>query len=341
MKFVDEAIVRVQAGDGGNGCVSFRREKFIPFGGPDGGDAGDGGSVFFVAEQNLNTLIDFRFERDFRAKRGENGRGANCNGAAGDDMYIRVPVGTIVTDEDTEEVIGDLVEAGQVLMVAKGGWHGLGNARFKSSTNRAPRQASNGTPGEVRRLKLELKLLADIGLLGMPNAGKSTLIRSISSAKPKVADYPFTTLYPNLGVVKVDYERSFVVADVPGLIEGAAEGVGLGIQFLKHLSRTSFLLHMVDVAPYGEFGDPVENVQKIEAELVKFSEELSGRERWLVLNKLDLLSEAEAEERCQSIIDSLDWKGPVFRISGITKQGTQELVYKIMDRLEERREEQK
>ncbi len=341
MKFVDEAIVRVQAGDGGNGCVSFRREKFIPFGGPDGGDAGDGGSVFFVAEQNLNTLIDFRFERDFRAKRGENGRGANCNGAAGEDMYIRVPIGTIVTDEDTEEVIGDLVEAGQVLMVAKGGWHGLGNARFKSSTNRAPRQASNGTPGEIRRLKLELKLLADIGLLGMPNAGKSTLIRSISSAKPKVADYPFTTLYPNLGVVKVDYERSFVVADVPGLIEGAAEGVGLGIQFLKHLSRTSFLLHMVDIAPYGEFGDPVESVQKIEAELSKFSEELSGRERWLVLNKLDLLPDDEADERCQEIIDGLGWQGPVFKISGISKQGTQELVYKIMERLEERRDELK
>ena len=336
MKFVDEAFVRVQAGDGGNGCVGFRREKYIPFGGPDGGDGGDGGSVYFVADEGLNTLIDFRFNRDFRAERGENGSGANCTGRGGDDLIVRVPVGTSVFDQDTEELIGDLVKPGQKLMVAKGGWHGLGNTRFKSSTNRAPRKATPGTPGEVRRLHLELKVLADIGLLGLPNAGKSTFIRSVSSAKPKVADYPFTTLYPNLGVVKVDYERSFVIADVPGLIEGASEGVGLGIQFLKHLSRTRLLLHLVDVAPF-DGTDPAESVDKIAAELGRFSPDLAARDRWLVLNKVDLLAPEEVESRCDEIVRKLGWQGPVFRISAISKQGTRELTFKVMEFLEERR----
>ncbi len=336
MKFVDEAFVRVQAGDGGNGCVGFRREKYIPFGGPDGGDGGDGGSVYFVADENLNTLIDFRFNRDFRAERGQNGSGANCTGKSGDDLYVRVPVGTSVIDQDTEELIGDLVRPGQKLMVAKGGWHGLGNTRFKSSTNRAPRKATPGTPGEVRRLHLELKVLADVGLLGLPNAGKSTFIRSVSSAKPKVADYPFTTLYPNLGVVKVDYERSFVIADVPGLIEGASEGAGLGIQFLKHLSRTRLLLHLVDVAPFDE-SDPVDNAKKIATELARFSPELAARERWLVLNKIDLLPPEEVDGRCDEIVRALDWQGPVFRIAAISKQGTQALTFKVMGFLEESR----
>ncbi len=336
MKFVDEAFIRVQAGDGGNGCVSFRREKYIPFGGPDGGDGGDGGSVYFVADENLNTLIDFRYERDYRAKRGENGSGGNCTGKSGEDLYIRVPVGTTVIDQDTEEVIGDLVAAGQVLMVAKGGWHGLGNTRFKSSTNRAPRKATPGTPGEVRRLHLELKVLADVGLLGLPNAGKSTFIRAVSAARPKVADYPFTTLYPNLGVVKVDYERSFVIADVPGLIEGASEGAGLGIQFLKHLSRTRLLLHLVDVAPF-DGSDPADSARKIAAELERFSPELAGRERWLVLNKIDLLPEDEREARCRQIVEALDWQGPVFNIAAISKEGTQALIYKVMEFLEANR----
>ncbi|HGX93330.1 MAG TPA: Obg family GTPase CgtA [Candidatus Tenderia sp.] len=336
MKFVDEAFVRVQAGDGGNGCIGFRREKYIPFGGPDGGDGGDGGSVYFVADENLNTLIDFRFNRDFRAERGQNGSGANCTGKGGDDLIVRVPVGTSVFDQDTEELIGDLVEPGQRLMVAKGGWHGLGNTRFKSSTNRAPRKATPGTPGEVRRLHLELKVLADVGLLGLPNAGKSTFIRSVSSAKPKVADYPFTTLYPNLGVVKVDYERSFVIADVPGLIEGASEGAGLGIQFLKHLSRTRLLLHLVDVAPFDE-SDPVDNVRKIATELAQFSPELAARDRWLVLNKVDLLPAEEVDARCEEIVKRLNWQGPVFRISAISGQGTQALTFKVMELLEENR----
>lgn len=335
MKFVDEAFIRIQAGDGGNGCVSFRREKYIPFGGPDGGDAGDGGSIYFVADENINTLVDFRFARDFRAKRGENGRGANCTGKGGEDLYIRVPVGTLVKDKETEELIGDLTFTGQELLAAKGGWHGLGNTRFKSSTNRAPRKATSGTPGEVRHLQLELKLLADVGLLGLPNAGKSTLIRSISSAKPKVADYPFTTLEPNLGVVKVDYERSFVVADVPGLIEGASDGAGLGIQFLKHLSRTHLLLHLVDIAPCGDCSDPVEDARKIVLELEQFSTELGQRERWLVLNKTDLLAEGEAERRCAEVVEGLAWVGPVFKISAIAKEGTQALVYAVMARLEQ------
>jgi len=341
MKFIDEAIVRVEAGNGGNGVISFRREKYIPFGGPDGGDGGDGGSVIFEACEDLNTLADFRFQKVFRAEHGKKGAGAQCTGKGGDDLVVPVPVGTIVTDQDTHEVIGDLVKVGQRVKVAQGGFHGLGNTRFKSSTNRAPRKKTDGTPGEQRILQLELKLLADVGLLGMPNAGKSTLIRAVSSARPKVADYPFTTLYPNLGVVSIAAHRSFVVADIPGLIEGAAEGAGLGIQFLKHLSRTGLLLHLVDVSPYGGSGDPVDDVKKIENELEKYSGELAGQDRWLVLNKLDLLPEEEREERCQNIINGLDWQGPVYKISAIQKQGTSQLSYNIMEYLEAIREKQK
>lgn len=334
MKFVDEVTIHVQAGDGGNGCASFRREKFIPFGGPDGGDGGDGGSVYLVADVNLNTLVDFRYTRKFRAERGQNGMGRDCTGKGGEDRRIPVPVGTVVTDAATGEIIGDLIEPGQILMVAKGGVHGVGNTRFKSSTNRSPRQFTKGTPGEVRDLKMELKVLADVGLLGMPNAGKSTLIRAISAARPKVADYPFTTLIPNLGVVRVSNHRSFTVADIPGLIEGAAEGAGLGIQFLKHVSRTRLLLHLVDIAPLGETSDPVEDVRVIERELGKFSPELASRERWLVLNKLDLLPADEREARCNDIVHRLAWQGPVFRIAAISGEGTQEMVYKAMGYLE-------
>lgn len=338
MKFVDEADIRVEAGKGGNGCVSFRREKYIPFGGPDGGDGGDGGSVFVVADESLNTLVDLRYQRDFRAENGQPGMGRNMTGKGGSDLEIALPVGTIVYDKDTSEVLADLTEIGQRVKIAQGGFHGLGNTRFKSSTNRAPRQSTNGTPGEVRQLHLELKVLADVGLLGLPNAGKSTLIRSVSSAKPKVADYPFTTLYPNLGVVSIESHRSFVIADIPGLIEGAAEGAGLGIQFLKHVSRTLLLLHLVDVAPY-DGSDPVESVRTIERELGKFSEELLGRERWLVLNKVDLLPEEEREAVCNDIIERLGWEGPVYRIAALAKQGTDRLVQDIMTHMEREREE--
>ncbi len=341
MKFVDEATIVVMGGDGGSGCVGFRREKCLPFGGPDGGDGGNGGSVYLVAAVNLNTLADFRYSRQFRAPRGQNGMGDDCTGRGGEDLYVSVPVGTTIIDADTEEVMGDLVKAEQTLLVAKGGWHGLGNARFKSSTNRAPRQFTPGTPGEIHNLRLELKLLADVGLLGMPNAGKSTLIRAISAARPKVADYPFTTLYPNLGVVSVAPHRSFVVADIPGLIEGAAEGAGLGIQFLKHLSRTSLLLHMVDCAPFGDTSDPVEDVRILEAELEKFSEDLAARERWLVLNKVDLLPEDERDAHCQDIVARLEWQGPVFRISAINGLGTRELSYALMEHLEEKQRQAK
>jgi GTP-binding protein len=333
MKFVDEATIDVEAGDGGNGCVSFRREKYIPFGGPDGGDGGDGGSVYLVADSNLNTLADFRFERRFQAQRGENGRGRNCTGKSGDDREVRVPVGTLVYQDDTDELMGDLVEDGQRLLVARGGFHGLGNLRYKSSTNRAPRQSKPGTPGEQRRLRLELKLLADVGLLGKPNAGKSTLIRAVSAARPKVADYPFTTLYPNLGVVRAGPQRSFVVADIPGLIEGAAEGAGLGVQFLKHLSRTGLLLHLVDVAPL-DGSDPVADVRAIVRELKKFSAELAARERWLVLNKVDLLPAEERQARCSDLAQQLDWRGPVFQISALSGEGTKALVFAIMDYIE-------
>jgi len=338
MKFVDEATIRVEAGNGGNGVIGFRREKYIPFGGPDGGDGGDGGSVILVADEELNTLIDFRYQKAFRAEHGKKGAGAQCTGRSGSDLIVPVPVGTIITDKDTGEQIGDLVKPGQRIKVAQGGFHGLGNARFKSSTNRAPRKATPGTPGEHRILYLELKLLADVGLLGMPNAGKSTLIRALSSARPKVADYPFTTLHPNLGVVSIEPYRSFVMADIPGLIEGAAEGAGLGIQFLKHLSRTGLLLHMVDISPLGGSGDPVDDVRKIEKELEKFSDQLAGQERWLILNKLDLLEPDEADKRCDEVVQSLSWEEPVFKLSAMQKQGTRELSYKIMEYIEERKE---
>ena len=334
MKFVDEATIRVAAGDGGNGCVSFRREKYIPKGGPDGGDGGDGGSVYLLADSGLNTLADFRFQRDYRAQRGQNGMGSNCTGKKGEDRIVKVPIGTVVHDAETGELIGDLVEDGQRLLVARGGVHGIGNARFKSSTNRAPRQCTPGTPGEVRQLALELNVLADVGLLGLPNAGKSTLISAVSAARPKVADYPFTTLYPNLGVVSPEAHRSFVIADIPGVIEGAAEGAGLGIQFLKHLSRTRLLLHLVDVAPL-DGHDPAGDVRTIERELAKFSEELAGRPRWLVLNKIDVLPEDEREEVCAGIVERAGWQGPVYRISAAQREGTRQLMYDILNYLEE------
>lgn len=337
MKFVDEADIRVEAGKGGNGCVSFRREKYIPFGGPDGGDGGDGGSVYVVADESLNTLVDLRYQRAFRAESGQQGMGRNMTGKGGTDLTLPLPIGTIVYDKDTGETLADLTEIGQRVKIAQGGFHGLGNTRFKSSTNRAPRQSTNGTPGEVRNLHLELKVLADVGLLGLPNAGKSTLIRAVSSAKPKVADYPFTTLYPNLGVVRLEAHRSFVIADIPGLIEGAAEGAGLGIQFLKHVSRTLLLLHLVDVAPY-DGSDPVESVRIIERELGKFSEELLGRERWLVLNKVDLLPEDEREAICNDIIERLGWNGPIYRIAALAREGTERLMQDVMIHMERERE---
>lgn len=334
MKFVDEATIRVKAGDGGNGCVSFRREKYVPFGGPDGGDGGDGGSVYLVATHDLNTLADFRFQRHYEAGRGENGSGRNMTGRSGADLEIPVPVGTLAHDAETGELIGDLVEDGQRLLVAQGGFHGLGNTRYKTSTNRAPRQSKPGTPGESRQLRLELKLLADVGLLGLPNAGKSTLITQVSGARPKIADYPFTTLYPGLGVVRVGPLQSFVMADIPGLIEGAAEGAGLGIQFLKHLSRTRLLLHLVDVAPADSAEDPVHAVHTIAGELARFSPELAARPRWLVLNKMDLIAPDERETFAQDLVKRLGWEGPVFAISAITGAGCQALIQTIMQYLE-------
>jgi GTP-binding protein len=333
MKFVDEAEIRAEAGDGGNGIVSFRREKYIPRGGPDGGDGGDGGSVFLLADENLNTLIDYRFERFHRAQRGQNGQRTDCTGKGGEDLYIPVPVGTRASDVDTGEMLGDLTKHGQKLLVAKGGFHGLGNARFKSSTNRAPRQKSDGTPGEIRNLKLELLLLADVGLLGLPNAGKSTFIRSVSSAKPKVADYPFTTLVPNLGVVRMDSAQSFVIADIPGLIEGAAEGAGLGIQFLKHLERCRVLVHMIDLMPSDQ-SDPLENAKTILSELEKYSPKLAEKPRWLIFNKVDLLMPEEAEALCQEIADGLSWKDDYYQISAFQKQGTQVLCRELMSFIE-------
>ncbi|MFT2089802.1 Obg family GTPase CgtA [Paraglaciecola sp. 2405UD69-4] len=330
MKFVDEADIRVEAGDGGNGVVGFRREKYVPDGGPDGGDGGDGGSVYLVADENLNTLIDYRFERFHRAERGKNGQSANCTGRGGSDLEVKVPVGTRATDSDTGEVLGDLTKHLQRLKVAQGGYHGLGNARFKTSTNRAPRQKTNGTPGEIRNLKLELMLLADVGLLGMPNAGKSTFIRSVSAAKPKVADYPFTTLVPNLGVVRLDAMRSFVIADIPGLIEGAAEGAGLGIQFLKHLERCRVLLHLVDLMP-ANGTDPVDNAKAIVGELEKYSPKLAAKPRWLVFNKVDLMLEEETEAECKRIAEAIGWEGEYYQISAFQKLGTQELCHHAMD----------
>ncbi len=337
MKFVDESSNRVEAGKGGNGCASFRREKYIPRGGPDGGDGGDGGTIYLVGDVNQNTLADFRFTRRFKAMNGQPGMGKSCTGKSGEDLYVKVPLGTQVFDEDTEELIGDVTYEGQILLVARGGTHGIGNTHFKSSTNRAPRQFTPGTPGEDRQLRLELKVIADVGLLGLPNAGKSTFIRSVSSAKPKVADYPFTTLYPNLGVVSVETHRSFVVADIPGIIEGAAEGAGLGLQFLKHVSRTRLLLHLVDVAPLDQAADPVEDVRIIEKELENYSDELAKYDRWLVLNKVDLLSEEECELRCQSMVKALDWQGPVFTISAMKQEGTRELCFRIMEFIEQKR----
>lgn len=336
MRFVDEATIRVEAGDGGNGCLSFRREKFIEYGGPDGGNGGKGGDITLVADDSLNTLVDYRYERLFRAGRGVNGSGQNSTGASGDHKTLHVPVGTTIIDAATGEVLGDLTRPGQALLVSKGGRGGLGNLCFKSSTNRSPRKTTPGQEGEKRDLRLELKVLADVGLLGFPNAGKSTLIRAVSAAKPKVADYPFTTIVPNLGVVKVDKLRSFVMADIPGLIEGAAEGAGLGIRFLKHVARTRLLLHVVDLAPLDNT-DPVYSVRAIEEELLKFSPTLAEQERWLVLNKCDLLLPEEVEEKKQRILKELKWEGPVFVLSAATGEGTRELCYKIMEHIEERK----
>jgi GTP-binding protein len=335
MKFIDEARIEVVAGKGGNGAVSFRREKFIPMGGPDGGDGGRGGSIWAVADRNINTLVEYRYTRLFRARSGEGGRGSDCYGKGGEDLTLRVPVGTVVRDEDSGEVIADLAEDGQRALLAKGGQGGLGNLHFKSSTNRAPRQSTPGEAGEERRLQLELRVLADVGLLGMPNAGKSTFIRAVSAARPKVADYPFTTLHPNLGVVRVDQDRSFVVADIPGLIEGAAEGHGLGHQFLRHLARTRLLLHLVDLAPFDPNADPVREARAIVEELRKYDEDLYRKPRWLVLNKLDLIPEEERRARIDAFVRAFGWDGPVFAIAAINGENCRPLTYAIMDHLDE------
>ena len=334
MKFVDEAVIKIEAGNGGNGCLSFRREKFIPFGGPDGGDGGDGGSIYLVGSLELNTLIDFRYQRHYKAKNGQSGMGANCTGKKGDDLFIEVPMGTIAYDVDTGECLADIQQPGVPVLVAQGGFHGLGNTRYKSSINRAPRQTSPGSLGDTRQLRLELRILADVGLLGLPNAGKSTLIRAVSSAKPKVADYPFTTLHPNLGVVRVDAYKSFVMADIPGLIEGASEGAGLGHRFLKHLSRTCVLLHVLDVAPLDET-DPVESAQIILQELDAYNPELLNKPRWLVLNKIDLIPESERETLIQHIVKSLAWTDRVFPISAISSMGTKPLCYALMQLIDD------
>lgn len=335
MKYIDEAIIQVIAGKGGDGAASFRREKYIPKGGPSGGDGGRGGSIFAIADRNINTLVDYRFARIFRAKNGENGRGSDCYGKGAEDITLRMPVGTVITNAATGETIADLQHDGQKVLLAKGGTGGLGNLHFKSSTNRAPRQFTQGEPGEELELKLELKVLADVGLLGMPNAGKSTLIRAVSAARPKVADYPFTTLHPNLGLVRVDQNRSFVMADIPGLIEGAAEGAGLGHRFLKHLARTRLLLHVVDVAPLDPAIDPVRDAKPMVEELRKYDESLYQKPRWLVLNKVDLLPENERERICKKFIRSFGWKGKSFIISAITGEGCNELTYAIMGYLEQ------
>jgi len=336
MKFVDEATIRVEAGRGGDGALSFRREKFVPRGGPDGGDGGRGGSIHLRAVAGLNTLADFRYTAEYRARDGGRGGGSQRSGRSGEDLLIDVPLGTIVHDADSGELIGDLTREGEELAVAVGGAGGLGNARFKSSVNRAPRRTVPGRAGEARRLHLELQVLADVGLLGLPNAGKSTLLRAVSQARPKVADYPFTTLHPQLGVVRLESHRSFVMADIPGLIEGAAEGAGLGTRFLKHLVRTRILLHLVDLAPLDPSEDPVDGARTILAELRKFSPALARRERWLVLNKIDLLPEAEREVRARRFLRALKWKGPSFMISAVTGQGCRELVGRLMTHLEQR-----
>ena len=339
MKFVDEAKIKVIAGDGGNGALSFRREKYIPRGGPDGGDGGDGGSVYLLGDIELNTLVDFRHTRTYQAERGQNGMGRNCTGKKGADRIIRVPVGTIAKDLATEEIIADIQHHDEQILVAKGGFHGLGNTRFKSSTNRTPRQTTPGTEGERRELMLELKVLADVGLLGYPNAGKSTFIRAVSAAKPKVADYPFTTLHPNLGVVRVDAEQSFVIADIPGLIEGAAQGQGLGVQFLRHLSRNRLLLHLIDISGNDDT-DPAEAAVKLISELEQYSEELLHKPRWLILNKCDLVDEQALLLQQQQITSALNWSGPVHTISAATGEGTRVLCQQIMQALEDLRYEE-
>ena len=329
MKFVDEATIDIVAGNGGNGCLSFRREKFIPFGGPNGGDGGGGGSVFAVGDRNLNTLIDFRYARRHEARNGENGRGSDQYGAAADDIVLRMPMGTIIKDLDSDQVLAELLVPDERVLLAKGGDGGFGNLHFKSSTNRAPRQKTPGWPGEARKLKLELRVLADVGLLGMPNAGKSTLITAVSNARPKIADYPFTTLHPNLGVVRVAPEQSFVVADLPGLIEGAAEGAGLGHLFLRHLQRTHLLLHLVDFAPFDDSIDPVAQAKAIIAELKKYDTSLYEKPRWLVLNKLDMVPVEEREKRVKDFVKRLKWKGPVFQVSALTREGCEPLIHAV------------
>jgi len=335
MRFVDEAIIKIDAGSGGHGCLSFRREKFIPFGGPDGGDGGDGGSVYLQACQDLNTLVDFRYQRHYKAPNGQCGMGANCTGKKGDDLYIQVPVGTMAYDIDTGELLADIRKPGDSVLIAQGGFHGLGNTRYKSSINRAPRQTSQGSLGESRHLRLELRVIADVGLLGLPNAGKSTLIRAVSSAKPKVADYPFTTLHPGLGVVSVGLHKSFVMADIPGLIEGASTGAGLGHRFLKHLSRTCVLLHLIDIAPLDD-SDPIENGKTIISELAAYSPELLEKPRWLILNKIDMIpDETLRRDTINSILKGLDWTGKVFEISAIRAEGTKQLCFALMQLIDE------
>jgi len=334
MKFIDEARIEVHSGKGGDGAVSFRREKNVPRGGPDGGDGGSGGSVYAVADRNINTLVEYRFARIHRARDGEQGRGAQCNGKGADDVVLRVPAGTVITNAETGETLADLAEHEQVALLARGGKGGLGNVNFKSSTNRTPRKATPGKPGEHRRLKLELKVLADIGLLGLPNAGKSTFIRAVSAARPKVADYPFTTLHPHLGVVRVGVDRSFVIADIPGLIEGAAEGAGLGHQFLRHLARTRLLLHVIDAAPVEEGADPARDAKSIATELKKFDPALYRKPRWLVLNKMDMLPAEERKTAAAKLVRRLRWRGPSFCISALTGEGCRELSFAVMNFLE-------
>ena len=337
MKFIDEAIIQVIAGNGGDGVAHFRREKFVPRGGPDGGDGGRGGSIYVIADRNINTLIDYRYARIHRAKNGDNGHGADCYGKGAEDVVLRVPVGTVVSDTHSGETIADLAQHEQQALLAKGGEGGLGNLHFKSSTNRAPRKFTPGTQGQSRELKLELKVLADVGLLGMPNAGKSTLIRAVSAARPKVADYPFTTLHPHLGVVRVGHDRSFVIADIPGLIEGAAEGAGLGHQFLKHLARTRLLLHLVDIAPLDETANPVRDARAVIEELKKYDEALYRKPRWLVLNKLDLLASSERVEKCRQFLSDFGWEEKSFIISALTGEGCRELIFAVMQYLEQNR----
>jgi GTP-binding protein len=339
MKFIDEAKIEVIAGDGGNGVASFCREKFRPFGGPDGGDGGKGGSIWAIADRNINTLVDYRFSKLHKARNGENGRGADCYGKGADDITLRMPVGTLIIDNQSGEIVADLTEHGQVVLLARGGEGGWGNIHFKSSTNRAPRQKTDGKEGERRELRLELKVLADVGLLGMPNAGKSTFITAVSNARPKIADYPFTTLHPNLGVVRVSHEKSFVIADIPGLIEGAAEGAGLGIQFLRHLQRTRLLLHIVDLAPFDNV-DPVKEAKAIVKELKKYDQALFDKPRWLVLNKLDMVPDVERQKRVKEFVKRFGWKGPMFEISALTREGCEKLVVEIYNYLEQQRQQE-